>query len=416
MEKTAPRANLWNWQMRLGLRTPRAGGSLVPLSLTVTMLAVAVLMHYGDMIPLFSAAADNSPVGLTTRQSVERILILLPVTYATLAFGVRGGVLTMAIGFAFLLPRAVMTSGHSDHALPEMAGVLVVAGLLVLVITQQRRDVDIQKAMRESLRYFVRQIITSQEDERRRIAMELHDETAQALLLISQRLDRLVSSQGGQLPSEVASELRDLRCAAVGTLTDLRRLTQHLRPRVFDDHGLVAALEWLTDCLLDEYGIIAKVDVVGPLPEQTPEAQLLLFRIAQEALRNVGRHSGATHVAVSLRGRRGRTTMSVTDDGCGFSLARPLSELAKDGKLGLLGMDERARLLGGSLEIRSQPEKRYDGHGRIARQRPAPDEDLRPLAARKILISIAQPSRRRHWRAATTGPPSGAGRAWTGCR
>lgn len=353
MENTAAQADLRNWPLRLGLRTPSARGSLVPLLLTATMLAVAALMHYGDMIPLLSTAADHSPVGLTTRQSVERILILLPVTYATLAFGVRGGVLAMAIGFAILLPRAVMASDHIDHALPETGGVLVVAGLLVLVITQQRRDVEIQRTMRESLRYFVRQIITSQEDERKRIAMELHDETAQALLLACQRLDRLVSRQGSRLPNEVTSELRDLRSAAVETLTDLRRFTQHLRPRVFDDHGLVAALEWLTDCLLDEYGIVAQVDVMGPLPEQTPEAQLLLFRIAQEALRNVGRHSGATKALVSLRGRRGRTRVSVTDNGRGFSLTRPLSELAKNGKLGLLGMDERARLLGGSLEIRA---------------------------------------------------------------
>jgi signal transduction histidine kinase len=320
------------------------------------MLAVAVLLHYGDKIPLLSTAAADSPVGLSTRQSVERILILLPVTYATLAYGARGGILTMSIGFAFLLPRAVMASGqHSDHALPEMAGVLVVGILLILVITQQRKDVEIQRATRESLRYFVRQVIRSQEDERRRIAMELHDETAQALLLTCQRLDRLVSSQGGRLPDDVASELIDLRSASVGTLTDLRRLTQHLRPRVFDDHGLVAALEWLTDSLLEDYGIVARVEVAGSLPEQTPEAQLLLFRIAQEALRNAGRHSGATHVTVSLRGRRGRTTMSVTDSGRGFSLTRPISELAKDGKLGLLGMDERARLLGGSLDIRSLP-------------------------------------------------------------
>jgi signal transduction histidine kinase len=281
--------------------------------------------------------------------------MLLPVTYATLAFGVRGGILTMAIGFAILLPRAVMASDHIDHALPEMGGVLVVAGLVVLAITQQRRDVEIQRTMRESLRHFVRQVITSQEDERKRIAMELHDETAQSLLLACQRLDRLVSRHGGRLPHEVTAELRDLRSAAVDTLTDLRRLTQHLRPRVFDDHGLVAALEWLTDCLLDEYGIVAQVDVVEPLPEQTPEAQLLLFRIAQEALRNVGRHSGATAAAVSLHGRRGRTTVSVTDNGRGFSLTGPLSELAKNGKLGLLGMDERARLLGGSLQIRSLP-------------------------------------------------------------
>ena len=330
---------------------------MLPFLLTLAMLTLGILLHYGDMLPLLSAAADHSPVGLTTRQTVERILILLPVIYATVVFGVRGGVITSAVAFAVLFPRAVMSSNHTDHALPEMAGIMVVGGLLILLITQQRREMETQKRMRDSLRYFVRQVLTSQEDERKRIAMELHDETAQALLLSCQRLDRLVADEGSRLPAEVSSELQDLRAATVTTLTDLRRLTQHLRPRVFDDHGLVAALEWLADCLLDQYGIEARVQAVGALPEHSPETQLLLFRIAQEALRNVGRHSGATQAVVSLHAQRGGITMTVADNGSGFRLTESLSELAKKGKLGLLGMDERARLLGGTLDIRTMPRR-----------------------------------------------------------
>jgi signal transduction histidine kinase len=319
------------------------------------MLLAAILLHYGDLLPVLSTVADYSPVTVATRQSVERILILLPVVYATFVFDGRGGTATAVIAFVVLLPRAVMDSDHIDHALPEMLGITVVGGLLVLVITQQIREAETQEKMRDSLRYFVRQVLTSQEDERKRIAMELHDETAQALLLTCQRLDRLVADEGFHLPSEVSSELQIVRTETVRTLTDLRRLTQHLRPRVFDDHGLVAALEWLADCLLEQYGIRARVHVVGALPEHSPETQLLLFRIAQEALRNVGRHSGATEAVVFLRGQPGRITMAVGDNGRGFRLTGSLSELGKKGKLGLLGMDERARLVGGTLEIRSMP-------------------------------------------------------------
>jgi two-component system sensor histidine kinase DegS len=340
-----------------GPAAPPAGNPVLPAALTAAMLVIGALLHYGDMLPLLSAAADHSPVGLTTRQTVERILIMLPVIYATLAFGARGGIITAVVALAVLCPRVLMSSGHTDHALPEMGGIMVVGGLLILAITQQRREVEIQKRMRDSLRYFVRQVLTSQEDERKRIAMELHDETAQALLLSCQRLDRLVAGEGYRLPADVSSELQGLRTATVGTLTDLRRLTQHLRPRVFDDHGLVAALEWLADGLREQYGIEGRVEAAGALPEHSPETQLLLFRIAQEALRNVGRHSGATRAVVSLQARRDGITMTVADDGRGFRLAEPLSELAQKGKLGLLGMDERARLLGGSLDIRSQPHR-----------------------------------------------------------
>ncbi|MEE8385555.1 MAG: sensor histidine kinase [Dehalococcoidia bacterium] len=355
METTAPRIDLRRWQHRLGLARPRVDGSLLPFLLTIAMLSVAFLLHYGDMLPLLSAVADHSPVGLSARQSVERILILVPVAYATFVFGGRGGVATGAVAFVVLFPRVVMGSDHADHALAEMAGIMVVGGLLVLVVTQQIREAEIQERVRDGLRYFVRQVLTSQEDERQRIAMELHDDTAQALLLSCQRLDRLVADESFRLPPEVSSELQDLRAETVRTLTDLRRLTQHLRPRVLDDQGLVAALEWLADCLLDQYGIGARVQVAGALPEHSPETQLLLFRIAQEALHNVGQHSDATEAVVSLHGRRGRITMTVSDNGRGFKLTGSLSELGGKGKLGLLGMDERARLVGGTLDIRSMP-------------------------------------------------------------
>jgi signal transduction histidine kinase len=353
METTAPQSGLRAWQHRLGLRRPRTDGSRLPLLVTIAMLAVAVLLHYGDMLPLLSTAADQSPVSLTVRQSVERFLILVPVVYATFAFGVRGGIATGAVAFAALFPRAVMSSDHQDHALPEMAGITVAGGLLVLALTQQIREAETQEKVRDGLRYFVRQILTSQEDERKRIAMELHDETAQALLLICQRLDRFVGDESSRLSSAAVAELKDLRAETVTTLTDLRRLTQHLRPPVFDHHGLIPALEWLADSLLEQYGIAARVEVTGTLPEHSQSTQLILFRIAQEALRNVGRHSGATEAGVSLHGRRGRITMIVADNGNGFSLAGPLNEPGNGGKLGLLGMDERARLVGGTLGIRS---------------------------------------------------------------
>jgi signal transduction histidine kinase len=143
----------------------------------------------------------------------------------------------------------------------------------------------------------------------------------------------------------------------VQTLTDLRRLTQNLRPRILDDHGLVPALDWLADLLQEQYGIEAQVRVAQPLPEEAAETQLLLFRIAQEALHNVGRHSGASQACLSLRSSGNRVIMVVRDNGRGFKLTGGLSELANRGKLGLLGMHERARLLGGSLEVETAPGK-----------------------------------------------------------
>lgn len=358
MDATLLWADVLRWQ-RMAQRDGPVRRWLQPwLLLTAAMIAVGAALHYGDKLPLLSAAAANSPVGLTTRQTVERILFLLPVMSAAIVFGARAGLLTLAVSWALMFPRAVWGSGHTDHALPEVGGIMVVGALLVLAITQQRREVQAQTRMRQDLHYFVRQVLTAQEDERKRIARELHDETAQALLLTCQRLDGLTSQGRPRLPwRRLQGELHDLRTVTVRTLADLRRLAQNLRPRILDDHGLVPALEWLAEVLQDQYGIEAQVQVVEPLPEQASETQLLLFRIAQEALRNVGRHSGATRACLSLRGYGDRVRMVVEDNGRGFRLTGGLSELANRGKLGLMGMYERARLLGGSLEVQTAPGK-----------------------------------------------------------
>ncbi len=210
--------------------------------------------------------------------------------------------------------------------------------------------------MQENLNFYLQQVTRAQEHERQRIAQELHDETAQTLVLIAQRLDGLASTANRKHHKDAATELREVRGTVVGALTELRRLAQDLRPRILDDMGLVPALEWLADDLPRQYGIEARVDADGTLPKLSVEAQLLLFRIAQEGLRNVGKHSGATRAAISLRAHD-RLEMTVSDNGHGFKLPKAIGDLAATGKLGLLGMHERARLLGGALHIRSEPGK-----------------------------------------------------------
>jgi hypothetical protein len=114
------------------------------LLLTLAMMVVGATLHYGDKLPLLSEAAASSPLSLTTRQSLERILFLLPVMSAAFVFGGRAGLLTLAVSLALMFPRAVWDSVHTDHALPEVGGIMVVGALLVLAITQQRREVLVQ--------------------------------------------------------------------------------------------------------------------------------------------------------------------------------------------------------------------------------------------------------------------------------
>ena len=216
-------------------------------------------------------------------------------------------------------------------------------------------DVTERRRMRDTLNYYVRQVLTAQEEERKRIARELHDDTAQSLLLILQRLDALSYYAGKGLPDPAAREVENLHAVMLQTLGNLRRLTRDLRPQILDDLGLVAAVEWLADDAERQCGIKTKVAVEGLQHDLPPEVQLLLFRLVQEALTNVRRHSAAAHAQVTLTFFPDRVRMVVADDGQGFAMPENLSDLTGAGKLGLLGMAERARLLGGSLQISSRP-------------------------------------------------------------
>ena len=133
----------------------------------------------------------------------------------------------------------------------------------------------------------------------------------------------------------------------------LRRLSQDLRPATLDRLGLLPALEWLASDVEKLSGIKVSLETTGSDRRVSPEEELVLFRIAQEALRNSWRHSGATCAKLNVSFYKDKITMSITDDGKGFSLKSSVDDLTKEGKLGLAGMQERARLLGGSLTVES---------------------------------------------------------------
>lgn len=208
--------------------------------------------------------------------------------------------------------------------------------------------------MRDSMRFYLQEVLVAQEEERKRIARDLHDDAGQSLLLLTHQLDAIASDPRNKLPKPVQEKLTRLHSLAGEILSSLRRYAQELRPPILDDLGLVAALEWMADNLITEEGIDVDVqlDVQGrDLPR---EAQFLLFRIAQEALRNIKRHAEASKVVIRLESGTGRIRMIITDNGKGFEVPVQISDISSTGKLGLIGMQERAQLLRGTLSIQSE--------------------------------------------------------------
>jgi len=240
-------------------------------------------------------------------------------------------------------------------------GIMKMATSLVIIDGETKgfqhvaRDVTEEKRMQENMRFYVQQITRAQEDERKRIARELHDESSPPLLLLIQHLDAIASSQKPKLPRKLKGELEDIRTQAVEALEGLRGCAQDLRPRILDDLGLVAALEWMAENLIKDYGIDTKVEVVGVEKDLPDESQLLLFRIAQEALSNIRRHANASRAWITMEFHDDKLLLTVRDNGKGFRLPQRIEYFPSVGKLGLAGMQERARLFGGQLEIQSKP-------------------------------------------------------------
>jgi len=218
------------------------------------------------------------------------------------------------------------------------------------------RDVTMQRHMEENMKFYLQQVTMAQEEERKRIARELHDDTAQALIVLSRHLDSFTSTTD-HLSTQDIAHLEKLQQQADAILEGVRRFSQDLRPSILDDLGLLPALEWLTSDVTHHFGIAVGIGVLGPVRRFAPEVELVLFRIAQEALRNVWKHSEASRAWVTVEFGDDRTSLTVKDNGKGFEPLQNIGDLASIGKLGLIGMQERARLIGGKLTVQSEAGK-----------------------------------------------------------
>jgi two-component system sensor histidine kinase DegS len=219
------------------------------------------------------------------------------------------------------------------------------------------RDVTEQRRLRDSIRFYLQKVLVAQEEERKRVARDLHDDTSQSLLLLTHQLDAIASDSGGIIPKPTRNQLNQLHGLAVETLNNVRRYAQELRPAILDDMGMVAALEWMADQLSSEDQIEAEVQVSIPDTDLPHEVKLVLFRIAQEAVTNIKKHAEASKVVIRLESGEEKIRMTINDNGKGFEVPSPLNSVGDVGKLGIIGMLERAELLGGTLSIESNPNR-----------------------------------------------------------
>jgi two-component system sensor histidine kinase DegS len=330
---------------------------LIALFLAVTFFQVGA--YFKNLLFLSDLTAK---LGLT-RYTIERILYLLPITWAAFSFGWTGGASTSLAALACMLPRALFESPLREDALVETGAVFLVGNLvsysLQALMNERKRRVQLERAQKEEekmqdrLHFLLQQITRAQEEERKRIARELHDDTIQALVFHYQQIYDL-TYKAKDLPQEASARINDLLKQTNNIIEGLRRLSQDLRPAALDRLGLLAALKRLATDISARSGIAIEVRVIGNERRLPTEVELVLFRIAQEALNNTWKHAKATSANITLEFGSGKTRVTISDNGKGFNVRHVMQGRFEPTKLGLAGMMERAKLLGGTLSVSSQ--------------------------------------------------------------
>jgi len=312
-------------------------------------------------------------------RSTVTALLLIPVIYAALNFGVNGAVGTALWATALMCPDWLFIGGLTPaNAWVEIGNLAILNGVAIIVGQRVDREGHARRRAEDALaasevsearyravvlaeaaeeehrareqRAYASHLVTVQEAERRTLAQDLHDDPVQTLTYLVRMLESL--SEDPRLPPDLAPlVLRDGELAAE-VVDALRTVIHGLRPPVLDDFGAAAALRQLVAEVRNRHGISVRLQVSGDPVRLSDRSELAVYRVAQEALSNVVRHSGATHTRVCLHFGE-QVVLTVMDDGCGIP-ASGVTAAGSGGGLGLIGMRERVSLVGGRLEVQAR--------------------------------------------------------------
>jgi signal transduction histidine kinase len=357
-------------------RCHQAEGSSKPM--TKDMLAFAPL----SVAPWGVSVREPQDLALAPSTNLKKVFFVLSLIYIVTAVMLSIGLSRSIVSPIKSLIRATHRLGRGDLSEPvevssrDEIGALarsfdtMRARLAEFNNRLQKYNVELEQRVLDRTRELVRgkkqlallldEVIRAQEDERKRIARELHDETSQSIAAIGMSIE--IASIALEEKKLTPGMLQELRHRVSQLLDDMNMLIQDLRPPVLDDLGLKSAIRWLLERHLAEKGIKYRLSASpefetlgmgdGLIKEQ---AELTLFRVIQEAVINISKHADASNVEVSLSLKDSHMFMEVIDDGVGFDVRKVMDEGSEDGGYGLLGINERVGLLEGTLNIHSRP-------------------------------------------------------------
>lgn len=289
---------------------------------------------------------------------INGVLFFIPFLYAAFVFSFRGVLVLCLSSIVIMLPHLIIYSRNTAILITNLFYLLLPILLLTFITLELQWRERFSKNLieRESERQaYMSQILRVQEDERKRIAMQLHDDITQSLLVIANRVHSLLNKSSNKVDPSVQIESIN---SDIMTLTkDIKRMSTDLRPTVLDNMGLFPALRWLADRISDESNINIHVAENNDSKIFSSETEVVIFRFIQEALNNIMRHSEADEAWIDFQFKSNVIMITIKDNGKGFVIPKMMGSFAQENKTGILGMKEKALFLGGKFNIKSSPGK-----------------------------------------------------------
>jgi signal transduction histidine kinase len=284
----------------------------------------------------------------------------IAIIYSALVFWWRGALISWLISMIFILPQ-ILTFRSDLAAHITNIFYLLIPLMVVIVFSLELNWRDKERkglAERELDRQtYIDEVFKAQENERKRISQEIHDDSIQRLAVIASTTQLLSTDKHFKDAPILKQQVESIRDMIISVSQDLRRLSIDLRPTVLDDLGLIPSIRWLVDTFQQESGVEASIEITGTQKPLSKKITVLIFRIVQEALNNARKHSQASRITVNIHFTAKTIRATIQDNGKGFQVPRGYDELMSEGKLGLIGMQQRTQVLNGSLTVNSESGK-----------------------------------------------------------
>jgi signal transduction histidine kinase len=329
------------------VKVAKAGTELGRNPFGVEVLRSSAPLHIGDLhwAIIAEIAKDEALVPVS---AMRQHVATLGLGVALLCFVAAGWLGASVTGPVLELAAAARRLGRGERGFRLKPASTDEVGQLAADFNRMSDDLERTTVSRDEFQVLAGRLITAQEDERKRVARELHDDFTQRLAAAAIEAGRLEQSTTDQ---DVRASLGQLKDQVARISTDVHTLSRGLHPSMLDDLGLAAAIEQECRASFERGGPIVELYLGSGLDRISKEARLALYRIAQEALRNIQRHSGAQEAELWLESSEGQVHLRIQDRGEGFDR----TQTGWQPGLGLASMEERARLLGGTLRVESAP-------------------------------------------------------------